>query len=346
MIIVRIILFPFAVLYRIITGLRNYLYDRNLKPSVEFDLPVINVGNLTVGGTGKTPMIEHLIRLTDGKARVATLSRGYGRKTKGFRLATDTDTAETIGDEPMQFYRKYKQKITVAVGEERAFAIPNILQEREETEVIFLDDAFQHRQVKPSFNVLLSDYNNPFYTDYMLPSGRLREGRAGARRADAVVVTKCPAGLQDESMLAIEHSIRRYAGDKPVFFSTIRYGEIVSVGAARAFSDQIILVTGIANAAPLKQAVEQMGKILKHIALADHHTYSHADLETLKDLLRHHPDASILTTEKDMVKLVDPVFAQHVQVLPLFYVPIEVEFLKNGQDFDALILNAISETGR
>lgn len=339
----RIILFPFAILYDLITRVRNYAYDRGLKPAVKFDVPVISVGNLSVGGTGKTPMTEHLIRLLQPRERVATLSRGYGRKTKGFRLASDHDTAETIGDEPYQLYLKFGATVTVSVGEDRAFAIPHILQEKEEEPtVVLLDDAFQHRRVIPRFSILLTDFRKPFYDDFILPAGRLRESARGARRADAIVITKCPTDISEETMIEMEHEVRRYA-DKPVFFTKIHYGEVVPFcgGIGRAISPDIIMVTGVANAQPLKSYIQQQYRLLEHLDRPDHYAYGQSDFEALIDLVRKHPKASILTTEKDMVKLKRDVFSKWSSELPLFYLPIETEFIKNGEDFDAMVLNAV-----
>jgi tetraacyldisaccharide 4'-kinase len=343
MILLRILLSPLALLYRVITGLRNYAYDRGLRPVASFDVPVISVGNLTVGGTGKTPMIEHLLRLLQGNHRVATLSRGYGRETKGFRLAGPDDTARTLGDEPAQFYRKFGTWATVAVGEDRAFAIPNILQGREDTAVVLLDDAYQHRRVKATFTILLSDYNRPFYTDMLLPAGRLRESRGGAARADVVVVTKCPSEIQEEECIEIEKRVRRYA-QKPVFFTTVHYGAPTPFGEHTLTTplSEIILVTGIAQAAPLKKYVAESYTVVAHLALGDHHAYSTSDLDTLRRLVRQHPQASILTTEKDMVKLIDKQLSQARAGLPFFFLPIEVQFVKNGEDFDAMIQNVIA----
>jgi tetraacyldisaccharide 4'-kinase len=343
MILLRILLLPFALLYRVLTGLRNYAYDRGLRPVASFDVPVITVGNLTVGGTGKTPMIEHLIRLLQSAHRVATLSRGYGRETRGFRLAGPGDTARTLGDEPAQFYRKFGALATVAVGEDRAFAIPNILQEREDTAVVLLDDAYQHRRVKPAFTILLSDYNRPFYTDLLLPAGRLRESRGGAARADVVVITKCPPEIQEEECIEIEKQVRRYA-QTPVFFTTVRYGAPTPFGEHRQTTPaaEVILLTGIAQAGPLKKYVASDYTIVAHLAFADHHAYATTDLDTLRRLARQHPHASILTTEKDMVKLVDVQLAEARAGLPFFFLPIEVEFIKNGEDFDAMIQNVIA----
>jgi tetraacyldisaccharide 4'-kinase len=343
MILLRILLLPFALLYRVLTGLRNYAYDRGLRPVASFDVPVITVGNLTVGGTGKTPMIEHLIRLLQGNHRVATLSRGYGRETRGFRLAGPGDTARTLGDEPAQFYRKFGALATVAVGEDRAFAIPNILQECEDTAVVLLDDAYQHRRVKPAFTILLSDYNRPFYTDLLLPAGRLRESRGGAARADVVVITKCPSEIQEEECIEIEKHVRRYA-QTPVFFTTVRYGAPTPFGEhwQTTPAAEVILLTGIAQAGPLKKYVALNYTTVAHLAFADHHAYTTADLDTLRRLAQQHPHASILTTEKDMVKLVDVQLAEARAGLPFFFLPIEVEFVKNGEDFDAMIQNVIA----
>jgi len=345
MILLRILLFPFSVLYNIIAGLRNRLYDQGIRPSVKFDIPVINVGNLTVGGTGKTPMIEHLIRLLQPNHKVATLSRGYGRQTRGFRIATAADTPATLGDEPYQLFRKFGDSVTVAVGEDRAFAIPNILQERQDTAIILLDDAYQHRRVVPSLNILLSDYYRPFYEDHLLPAGRLRESRFGAERADVIVVTKCPMEISDDEMIAIETAIRRYA-EKPVFFTQIHYSYPVSFGRnQRAFSNDVILVTGIGNAGPLKMYVHQNFKLVEHLEFDDHHDYSVRDLEQLQRLMKLHPGVSFITTEKDMVKINRDEFLPVIQDMPLFYLSIEIDFVKSGEDFDEIILNAVRSNG-
>lgn len=337
----RIILFPFAILYDLVTRVRNYMYDRRLKPSVAFDVTTISVGNLTVGGTGKTPMIEHLIRVLGPQYEVATLSRGYGRNTKGFRIAGPDDNATTIGDEPFQIYNKYGDQVKVAVCEDRAFAIPNILQESDRDDhVILLDDAFQHRRVRPSFNILLSDYSRPFYKDFLLPAGRLRESRSSARRADAIVITKCPHDISDDTMMDIEKSVRRYAAS-PVFFTKIHYGEPVPFGKDGRISDKVILVSGIAYTKPLREYVSQSFQLVNHLDFPDHYAYQTRDVASLEMLASRHPDASILTTEKDMVKLNVGNFRQHIQKLPIFFLPVETEFMKNGEDFDAMVTNVV-----
>jgi tetraacyldisaccharide 4'-kinase len=338
------ILFPIAVLYDLVTAVRNRLYDLGIKPSSEFEVPVISVGNLAVGGTGKSPMIEHLVRLISPSQKVATLSRGYGRSTRGFRIASSKDSASTVGDEPFQFYKKFHRKIVVAVGEERAFAIPNILQVHEDIGVILMDDAFQHRRVKPAFQILLTDYNNLFTEDYLLPTGRLRESKSGANRADVIVVTKCPHEISDESLIRIDDNIRRIA-NKPVFFSTIRYGDLISFKATEAFRGQpVILVSGIANADPLEQNIRQNFKFLKHYRYADHHRYSQAEVRAICDEAKKQ-NAAIITSEKDASKLMSDEFNGITSEVPFFYIPIEIEFLKNGEDFDAMVLNILNREG-
>jgi tetraacyldisaccharide 4'-kinase len=344
MIVLHFLLFPFAVLYDWITRIRNRMYDQGLKPSVRFEVPVISVGNLTVGGTGKTPMIEYLIRLLSDH-KLATLSRGYGRRTKGFRIADAADGAATLGDEPFQLYRKFGDRVVVAVGEERALAIPSILQEHAETEVILLDDAYQHRRVIPSLNILLSDYNRPFYIDYLLPSGRLREARSGAGRADMIVVTKCPTDLSEGEMATIRQQIHSYA-DRPLFFSRILYGAPVDMaGNEGEVPEKLGLVSGIANPIPLERYVSEQYKLVKHFNFADHHVYTVSDMLKLKRFVQEHPGVGLLTTEKDRVKLDTAELTHHVRSLPLFYLPIELEFVKSGKEFDAGVIKSLSRGG-
>lgn len=335
----RFLLFPFAWLYDAITALRNRLFDMNYKPTVRFDIPVIGVGNLAVGGTGKTPMVEYLVRLLATEYTVATLSRGYGRKTKGFRIANADDTAATIGDEPFQLYRKYAPQVHVAVGEERAYAIPLLLQELNEVNTIILDDAFQHRSVTPGFNILLTEHGNPFFNDYLLPVGRLREAKAGAQRAHAIVVTKCPPHLPEDDRMEFEKRIRVYA-DAPVFFAGIRYGQPVSIGKQNVpFTSKIILVSAIANAHILVEHVRKSYSLLKHFSYRDHYAFTASDLAAWEKELQQHPagEVIVLTTEKDSMKLVRKELAAQFGKLPVFYLPIETEFVRNGKDFDAMV---------
>lgn len=338
--VLRFLLFPFAALYDAVTAVRNVLYDRNYKPATRFGLPVISVGNLAVGGTGKTPMVEYLVRLLSPEFKIATLSRGYGRKTKGFRIAGAGDNAATLGDEPFQIYKKFSPGVEVTVGEDRAYAIPMILQEKEGINAIILDDAFQHRSVIPGFSILLTEYGNPFFNDYVLPAGRLREAKSGAERADVVVVTKCPPHTGEDEMMEFENHIHAYAA-RPVFFSRIRYGEPIAFGNSGTLSKKIILVSAIANAHILEEYVNAHYTLLKHFSFRDHYTVTQGDLKEVQEMMRRHPEGevSILTTEKDMVKLRHDDLKSVISLLPFFYLPIETEFIRNGKDFDTLVLS-------
>jgi tetraacyldisaccharide 4'-kinase len=296
-------------------------------------------------------MVEHLIRLLSPHYRIVTLSRGYGRKSKGFRIAESSDTASTMGDEPFQMYKKFSPTVHVSVGEERALAIPTILQELPETGVIIMDDAFQHRRVKPGLSILLTTFDRPFYDDHVMPYGRLREGVEGANRADAIVVTKCPSQLDDETMMNMEREIRTYS-PKPVFFSRIRYRDPVSFGeAAKKFSPHVILLTGIANAHILEEYIKKYFILVKHVEFRDHYAFKAADLHDVEHLLQKKEKESvtnicIVTTEKDKVKLEREELKPYVSRLPFFYLPIETEFLRNGSDFDTLVLSFVNSFKR
>lgn len=342
----KFLLYPFAILYHLLMSFRNHLYNIGYRKSIHFDSNVICVGNLTVGGTGKTPMVEYLISLLSDKYQVATLSRGYGRKTRGFKIADNADSAFSIGDEPFQMYKKFGHKITVAVGEERALAIPEILFNKPETEVIILDDAFQHRRVEADFNILLSDYNRPFYEDYILPVGLLRESRSGAGRANAVIVTKCPEKISLQEKKGIVSKIRKYAGeDKPVFFSSVKYmaPEYVFSHSQYKFSENILLFSGIADSRLLEEYVKNNYNLIKHIKFADHYNYSQKEIDKISSEFAaiNKGDKCILTTEKDMVKLISSSMRPLVEKLPLFYLPVRSYFPEEGEKFDSLIKSLI-----
>jgi tetraacyldisaccharide 4'-kinase len=334
----KILLWPLAVLYDAVTRVRNYLYDIGHKPSFKFETVVISVGNLNVGGSGKTPMIEYLVRLLSDKYSLAILSRGYGRKTKGFRLASKQDDAKTLGDEPYQYYRKYGKRVTVCVGEERVLAIPTILNERPETQIILLDDAFQHRAVRPQFSILLTEYYSLFSQDYVLPMGRLRESRCGAKRADVVVVTKCFLPLNEGEKVA---SLQRYAGDKPVFFSGFDYKSVMPFTAGKEVGKKVILVSGIANTSFLFGFVATHYEVMHHFEFGDHHPYSRANIKKIESMKKKLGADSILTTEKDMVKLIDPSLKTAMVETDWFYLPVETKFLKGGSEFDEMVLKMV-----
>ncbi len=314
----RKISFPFMPIYYLVTSLRNALYDTGVFQSKSYNLPMLCVGNLSVGGTGKTPMVEYLIRLLKDDNKLATLSRGYKRKTKGFVKADEKATAETIGDEPLQFYQKFKD-ITVAVDADRQHGISELTASGIET--IILDDAFQHRKVKAGLTILLTTFDNPYFNDYVLPTGNLREPREGVKRADIIVVTKCPENISDSQKKEIIKKIKPKL-NQSVFFSWIRYGDIpLEVKERKTFT----LVTGIANPKPLVTYLKNQNLQFEHLLFKDHHEFSSSEIDNLrgKDL--------IFTTEKDYMRLKD-----HINNEKLHYLPIEFK-IGNSNEFNKKI---------
>ena len=338
-------LLPFSWLYGLITDIRNHMYDSDILKSFRFNLPILVVGNLAVGGTGKTPMIEYIIRLLKKEYKVATLSRGYKRKISGFRIAGPLDNALTLGDEPIQIYHKFNPEVTVTVGEDRVYAIPFILKDHPETEVILLDDAFQHRRLKASFQILITDYNRLFYQDRVLPAGFLRESRKNANRADAIVVSKCPPSLPEEKKSHIIAKIHQYAGKgKPVYFTYISYEEPVPFGGNKKhIGDLIILVTGISNPDPLIQHLESKYKVLKHFCYPDHHLFSSKNIDSILRYSEQLDNASlsILFTEKDLYRIINTDNEKKLTGFPIYFQPITYKFVEYGKEFDQMILESI-----
>ena len=326
---IRILLVPFSMLYGAVVWLRNRLYDRQVLKSTSFNIPLICVGNLSAGGTGKSPMVEFLLKKLHTKWKLAVLSRGYKRKTKGYALAKPGTNALEIGDEPMQFHLKFPD-VTIAVGEERIVAIPQILHDRPETNVIILDDAFQHRTVKAGMNIVLTDYSNLFTRDWYLPTGDLRDEKASYKRADVLVVTKCPPTLSEEERKQIREEIKPLPHQK-VFFSAIRYGQpyhILTKEPVQLHPDaEVLLVSGIANPEPLKKFLHEVADTYYELLYSDHHIFSIDDLnEIRKKFSQVQNDRKlIITTEKDAVRLIK--FEHQLQDLPLYVLPIEVQFL-------------------
>lgn len=341
----KFFLFPFSFFYGIITDVRNFLYDTDFWKVTTFHLPIINVGNLTVGGTGKTPHVEYLIRLLKEKYRLTTLSRGYGRKTKGFINANSEANAQTIGDEPYQYYLKFKDFIHVVVGEKRVEAIMQIINQKPENEVIILDDAFQHRAVKPSLNLLLMDYSRPIYNDYTFPAGRLRERRHGAKRSDAVIITKCPVDLTVDSQEEIKVNLQPYLTlNTPFFFSKIIYGKPQNCRSNQAERSlqKVILLSGIANHKPFEDYSKTQFEVVNHLIFKDHHDFIEKDLIEVKK--QNYADGTvILMTEKDRVKFIPFLDHKLLTGIELYFLPIEIDFLSDEmrRDFDDLILNHV-----
>ena len=337
------LLFPLSALYGYMMKVRNKQFDEGRRPVVDFEPVIISVGNLSVGGTGKTPMIEYLIRFLMNDFKLATISRGYGRKTKGFRLAKLEDTARTLGDEPLQFYRKFGDQIHVTVCEERILAVPNLLHEHEDTELFLLDDAYQHRKIGRDLNILLTDFAKPFYEDFVVPTGRLREERKGAGRADLVIVTKCPVDLSTANKEEMTRKVREYNGEVPVFFSFIHYDAPQRVFGNEELSKQVSLITGLANSSAFISAVEQDYEVLRHFDFGDHYAFRKADLDKIeRELLKNVEKPVLLTTEKDMVRLLS--FQEHslFQKAALYYIPIRFE-LDRPKEFETLVLKVIDK---
>lgn len=330
----RVLLLPFALLYGLAVTIRNYLYNKQYLRSAEFGLPLICVGNVAVGGTGKSPMVEYLVKLLKDKYKVATLSRGYKRKTKGYALAGAGTTALDIGDEPMQFHLKFPD-ITVAVGEERIVAIPQLLHDQPDTQVILLDDAFQHRPVKAGLNIMLTDYNNLFTRDYFLPTGDLRDQRSSYKRAHIIVVTKCPATLSTEERDALLAEIHPLPAQQ-VYFTAMEYGTPYHIANHTAYTlsqeEEVLLVCGIANPKPLKHYLTEQVASYNLLDYNDHYIFS---IDDLKDIRKKYEQLTgnrkiILTTEKDAVRLLK--FKQELDKLPLYVLPVRHGFLFNGAD--------------
>jgi tetraacyldisaccharide 4'-kinase len=325
----RILFFPFAIIYWFIIWLRNFLYNKNILRSSSFGLPVICVGNLSVGGTGKSPMVELLVEQLKGKFKVATVSRGYKRKTKGYVLANEQATALDIGDEPMLFHLKFPD-VAVAVGEERLVAIPQLLHDKPETQVVVLDDAFQHRAVRAGLNILLTDYSNLFTRDFYLPTGDLRDLKSSYKRADIIVVTKCRADLTAEEADRIRKEIGPLAHQQ-IFFSTIEYGHPYHITNHSEYElnskTELLLVTGIANPLPLKKLLEEKSHAYYMMTFSDHYIFRIDDLKDIKKRFERIDFAKkiILTTEKDAIRLMK--FGSELETMPVYVMPIRPSFL-------------------
>lgn len=319
----RKLLFPFAILYGLITGVRNFLYTSQILKSKSYSIPVICVGNLNTGGTGKSPMIEYLIKMLKQEYRVGCLSRGYKRKTKGYHLLRGDETGTEVGDEPLQFKKKFPEAL-VAVDENRQNGIEKLINEK--AEVILLDDAFQHRKVKAGLNVLLTAYFDLYSNDFMLPTGNLREPYSGAARAKIIIVTKCPPNLTsaEQERIRVKLELRNY---QKLFFSYINYSdEILSAQKILKLDTlngkEFTVVTGIANPKPFTAYLKKKQLIFTHKAFPDHHNFSRAELEPLRE------ERLILTTEKDFMRLGGKLPEER-----LFYFPIEIGFLNSETDF-------------
>jgi len=335
-IVIRLLLLPFSLLYGIAVEIRKALYRFGVLKSVRFSLPVISVGNLTVGGAGKSPHIEYLVRWLDQYIEVAVLSRGYGRKTQGYRPVSTIDTAEEVGDEPLQFKRKFPH-VPVSVSESRVLGIPELVRRNPETQCVLLDDAFQHLAVTPGLNILLTEYSRPFTRDWLLPAGRLREGRNGSRRADLIIVTKCPPELTEQERSYLMAEIAPLPRQR-VFFSRYQYEDpydLLRPDVRRPLDlhTDALLVSAIAHTDYLLSYLGQQLRSVYAFEFADHHYFIDSDLDDIRRRFEAMPGQSkiLLTTEKDATRLerYSDYLWQHR--LPLYVLPVRVVFDRDDE---------------
>ncbi len=350
--ILQVIILPVSLCYGLAMMIRNFLFDLHLLPSKTFDRPIVSVGNLTFGGTGKTPHIEYLIRLLSSRNIVATLSRGYGRKSSGFILASKRSSVKYIGDESLQVLKKFEE-VKVAVDEKRSRGVRLLLEKHPDIDVILLDDAFQHRYVKPGLSILLTDYHRLYSEDWVLPSGTLREFRSGSGRADIIVVTKTPRIFSPITRRRIIEELKPH-NHQHIYFSYIKYQDPVSVFDTLnpefpAKLTNILLFTGIANDYPLREHLERMCSELVVMKFADHHPYTVKDLEAITRTYHDLPTQKklIITTEKDVMRLKTPELGTYLKNLPLFCVSMEIDFHGTDKEkFDNEILRYVKQNQR
>ena len=353
----RLFLLPFTLIYGFITGVRNLLFDLKILKEKEFSLPIISVGNITVGGTGKTPHIEYLIRILKDKFNVAVLSRGYKRNTKKFLLVSNRSTYNEVGDEPMQIQKKYPG-IKVAVDRKRVNGVKNLINSFKNLDVILLDDAFQHRYVKPGLSILLVDYSYPLKNDLILPAGRLRERSIERKRAHIIIVTKCPSDITPVEKERLKKELILFPSQH-VFFTTINYEDlspvfnkneqIISCDHCKNEKYNLLLVTGIANPQPLKNHLQSYFDIISEIHFPDHHAFNEKDIIKIKDDFEKLPGKNkiILTTEKDAIRLQNFSNIAGSLAKAIYFIPIRVEFPGNQKiEFNRLIQYYVRENKR
>ena len=353
-----LLLYPFSILYRLVTDIRNILYNTGILPSEEFDLPVISIGNITVGGTGKTPHAEYLINLLKKDFKVALLSRGYKRRSRGFRIASRSSTAGELGDEPLQIFLKFPE-IVVAVDADRVSGIKTIIKLRPETDVIILDDGFQHRRVKPGLSILLTDYNRLITRDYLMPYGNLRENQKNRKRADVLVVSKAPQTVSGSEMEEITKEVQ-WNDNQKLFFTSISYKDLIPLYENSASerpglkemnreNHGAVLATGIAAPGPLKAMLERYFDEIIHLDFPDHHYFSENDIEKIrtawKDLISQ--EKVLITTEKDAVRLREFTNIDESLKRSFYYIPVVISFLNDDKhEFDNMIFEYVRKNKR
>lgn len=349
----KILLFPFAWLYGFVIRIRHWLFNTGILSAESFPMPVIGVGNLSVGGTGKTPVVEYLINLLLHSYQIAVLSRGYGRKTSGFVMGNQFSRHSDVGDEPMQYIHKFGNKMAVAVDEKRAHGIRSLMENNRALEVIILDDVFQHRYVKPGLSILLTDFHKLYKEDYLLPVGTLRDVAKAACRADVILVTKVPKVLSPFTRKRITTLLQPLNRQK-IFFSYLKYGKLRPVNGPENYKipdnlSAIVLFSGIANSYPLQEHLNNKCREMHVIDFRDHHVYQKKDLEQVRkkydDIFTR--SKIIVTTEKDVMRLMDSPYFSILKNLPLFYLPVRVKLNKDDEtEFNNLILNYVEQNPR
>ena len=351
----KILLAPFAFLYGRVVAIRNWMFDNGILPSVSYDFPVICVGNITVGGTGKTPFTEYLIRLLLPQKKVGVLSRGYKRSTSGFVLSTKYSKASEIGDEPCQIKRKFPE-VVLAVDANRRRGIQK-MREREQPEVFLLDDAYQHRYVKPGLSILLIDYNRLVTEDSLLPLGQLREPVRYMNRANIVVVNKCPTTITPMELRIIKKKLSLYPY-QTLYYSSIAYGDCVPVFADSPLTEEmlqpdflrqgdyaVLCVTGIASPKPFESYISTFAKIAKSLNFGDHHSFTKGDINSIEKEFKSisSPNKIILTTEKDAVRLQENPFLSDELKRVICCIPLTVRFLGGEESFNKQILEYVGK---
>lgn len=335
-------LYPFSLGYHWVTAVRNMMYDLGIFKSTKFSTPIINVGNLSVGGSGKSPMVMYLADFLSKHYRTGVLSRGYGRITKGYGVTNYDSNYKTVGDEAMQLFERFKNRFVIGVSEERVPGAKKIIEDMD-LNVLILDDAFQHRAIKAGFNILMTDYNDPYFKDFLLPAGDLRESRAGAKRAQAIMVSKCPDDLTEEKKQYYISRIKPQHNQK-VFFSSIGYDKNV-YSKDKFLPDNnlnyydILLITGIANPKPLLNHLSKFSQRVKHLKFKDHHNFTHADIKKIVEEYKKLGEYKlILTTEKDYVRLKTFDYLRDL----VYYWPINVN-IDRKEEFNQMILNYVNK---
>jgi tetraacyldisaccharide 4'-kinase len=357
--VLKVLLYPLlailSILFSIILFVRHFLYDKKILKSYSFEnVLVICIGNLNFGGSGKSPFTNYLIELLKHKYKIAVLSRGYGRKSKGFRLVEINNHFSEVGDEPLMYKLKHPE-ITVAVCEDRVFGIQQILNQYPSTQIILLDDAFQHRKVKAHLNILLTEFSKPFYKDYLFPLGKLRDLKSSCHRAEWIIVSKVPENTDEEQINHLSEKIKHYY-KKEVFFNSIEYQNFYSLFSPEHKINiykelahyNCILITGIANPLPLATFIKEYAQHFYHLKYPDHYNFSEKDIDLILELFKSwqekHPPAILVTTEKDAVRL--KTLLNSYSNLPIFVAPIQLNFEKYSPSFNSKLLTYVATNSR